>query len=253
MLKEASRTNELRSVQLQPLQRIMDGTSARTILHQHRCLNGGDQDRINLVYGLQEMLEESWNFDSTNPLDKIYAWMGLITGEDVIITPDYNKTSARAYAGLIKSMIEQKGSATLVAFTGSSSREHMPSLEGLPSWAPDLRRGAIGPPGKAPIWLYPKSFKASSNLSAVGSVSDDLQTLTVSAVKAGRIELIDASRNEKEGGELGDKLCRWLYLVLGQKSHLSRRMGLAHDALFRIIVLFYHSLHLGVPLAAYEN
>ena len=255
ILKEASCTNEL-SAPLQHLKRIVDGTSARTVLWQHARLHGPQherQRRMDAVYGLQEMLEESWNFDSTDPRDKIYAWMGLVNEKDVAIAPDYDATTAQVYAGLVKTMIEQIGSLTLIAFTGSALREATPPIDGLPSWAPDLRKGAIGAAGPAPYWLRPKSFKASSNLSAMGSVSDDLRTLTVSAVKVGRIELIDADRNGSNSCDIGDKLCRWLYLVLERKSHLSTGTGPPHDALFRIFVSFWHDLHLGLPLVDYQN
>jgi hypothetical protein len=140
--------------------------------------------------------------------------MGLANVKDVAITPDYDATTAQVYAGLVKAMMEQIGSLTLISFTGSVLKEATPPIDGLPSWAPDLRKGAIGAAGQVPYWLRPKSFKASSDLSAVGSVSDDLRTLTISAVKVGRIELIDADRNESNSRDIGDKLCRWLYLVL---------------------------------------
>ncbi|KAN0096027.1 HET domain containing protein [Hyaloscypha variabilis] len=253
MLRNASERSEF-SIPLHHLDSIIRGTSARTLLSQHGRLNGTEQPGlVNPWYGLQEMLEESWNFDSTDPLDKVYAWIGLSNRTDVTITPDYDETPARVYAGLVKCILELKGSTKLVAFTGSGLREARPIIEGLPSWAPDLRKEAIGPSGRASIWLFPKTFTASSDLSAVGSVSDDLKTLEVSAVKIGRIELIDASRNENDGGALGDKLCRWLYLVLGRKPHLSSNIGPVHDALFRILVLFYHPLHLGLPLIDNEN
>jgi hypothetical protein len=256
ILKEVMRTNEF-SAPLLHLKRIVEGTSARTVLWQHARLNGSqheqEQQRMNAAYGLQEMLEESWNFDSTDPRDKIYAWMGLVNEKDVAIQPDYEATTAQVYAGLVKSMMEQIGSLTLISFAGPPLREATPPIDGLPSWAPDLRKGTIGAAGQVPYWLRPKSFKASSIFSAVGSVSDDLRTLTVSSVKVGRIELIDADQNESNSRDIHDKLCRWLYLVLQRKSHLSQGTGPSHDALFRILVSFWHDLHLGFPLVDYQN
>ena len=150
-------------------------------------------------------------------------------------------------------MMEQTGSLTLVSFAGHALREATAPIDGLPSWVPDLRKGVIGATGQVPYWLRPKSFKASSILSAVGSVSDDLRTLTVSSVRVGRIELIDADRNESNSSDMHDKLCRWLYLVLQRKSHFSQGTGPPHDALFSIFVSFWHDLHLGLSLVDYQN
>ena len=202
---------------------------------------------MDAAYGLQEMFEESWNFDSTDRRDKIYAWMGLVNERDVAIAPGYEATTAQVYAGLVKSMMEQIGSLTLISFAGRAFREATPPIDRLPSWAPDLRKGAIGATGQGPYWLRPKSLKASSIISAVGSVSDDLWTLTVSSAKVGRIELIDADRNESNSSDIHDKLCRWLYLALQRKPHFSQGTGPSHDALFCIFVSFWHDQSLGFP------
>jgi hypothetical protein len=255
ILKEATRMNEL-STTLQYLKSIMDGTSARTVVWQHARFHEPQPEKQQLIhtaYGLQEMLEESWTFDSTDPRDKIYAWIGLVKKKDVAIVPDYDAKIAQVYAGLVKTMVEQIGSLTLIAFTGSALRKATPPIDDLPSWALDLRKGAIGLAEKFPHWLRPKSFKASSNLSAVASFSDDLRTLTVSAVKVGRIELVDTDRSEGDNRYINDTFCRWLYLVLERKSNLARGTGPPHDALFRILVSFWHDLHLGLPMIDYQN
>jgi hypothetical protein len=62
ILKEVMRTNEF-SAPLLLLKRIVEGTSARTVLWQHARLNGSqheqEQQRMNAAYGLQESLRKA--------------------------------------------------------------------------------------------------------------------------------------------------------------------------------------------------
>lgn len=257
MLKAESQSGE-RSRIMGLLKYIMEGTSARALLWQHARLNARDdatewQQRMDAVYGLQEMLEESWNYDSTDPRDKIYAWIGLVRENGVTVEPDYDATTAQVYVRLVESVMRQSGSLSLISFTGSALRLASPPIEDLPSWAPDLRKGAIGTGEGTPNWLRPKSFKASADISAVGTISGDLRTLSTSAVRVGKIELIDYDRNENNTPGIGDKFSRWMYLVLAQRHRLSRGTGPPHDAFFRILVSFWHDLHLGLPLVDHQN
>ncbi|RYP14422.1 hypothetical protein DL765_006365 [Monosporascus sp. GIB2] len=255
MLEDAVRTNQL-NVTLQHLKYIIDGTSARVIMWQHGRMHGPQSEylqHLEAIYGLQGMLEESWNFDSTDPRDKIYAWLGLLRDGDVAVEPNYDATTTQVYVGLVKAILEQIKSLRIVAFTGSAVREAKPPIDGLPSWAPDLRKDAIGIADKAPYWLRPKSFKASADEPANGDISDDLQTLTADAVRLGRIESVDVDTNESMAEGFEEKLCQWLYFTLSHKPHFSPDAGLLHDTIFRTFVCYFNDQHLGLADGGYQT
>ncbi|KAK3985284.1 heterokaryon incompatibility protein-domain-containing protein [Cladorrhinum sp. PSN332] len=240
-----------------PMRRLNDViqmTSARVILWQHARHHMEESLRdslLNKQYALEYMLEESWNFDSTNPRDKVYAWLGLLHPGDVSLIPDYNATVSEAYVGLVRAVMEHSGSLSLVSFTGSTGRPtKLDPIPGLPSWAPDLRKDAV------PMftwWLRPKSFRASSSVKANATISSDGKLLVSDVLPVGRLVTIDADQNEHQDLAVGEKLCRWLELAMQNKSARAEDSHDASDAFFKTLTCYHYDDHINFDPGYFQN
>ncbi|KAK0666971.1 heterokaryon incompatibility protein-domain-containing protein [Cercophora samala] len=228
---------------VEKLEDIIRGTTSKVVLwhytrfHPTEAIGNAQLDKADT---LEEMLEESWGFDSTDPRDKVYALIGLLPHDDAVIVPDYNATIAQVYTGAVKAILEKKGSLSLISFTGSGDRVHrVPAIIDLPSWAPDLRRGVFA----QTTWLRPKNHRASGSTKANATFSPDQRTLITDAVIAGRLCVVDEGYGEEDDGWLrGEKLGRWLYIILQNRLHLQRTAsatGDSSDAFFRAISYSY--------------
>ncbi|KAF2108925.1 heterokaryon incompatibility protein-domain-containing protein [Lophiotrema nucula] len=253
VLRRAVQSNQL-SPTLQYLKHIIDGTSARVIMWQHvRMHQPAGLSQLESMYGLQGMLEESWNFDSTDPRDKVYAWLGLLIDTDIAIEPNYDATPTQVYAALVKTFLEREQSLRLIAFTGSAVREARPLFEGLPTWAPDLRRDARGIAEHAPYWLRPKSYTASADELASATISDDLKSLETDCLMLGKIDSSEGCANEMKVNDVEDTLCHLLYFALSRTSTVASSAVPLHDTLFRTFVYYWDDQHLGLSAERYQS
>ncbi|KAK4231866.1 heterokaryon incompatibility protein-domain-containing protein [Podospora fimiseda] len=243
---------------LQGLMKRLNGvihlTSARVILWQHARNHLEESARGNPLdkqYSFEYMLEESWNFHSTNPRDKVYAWLGLVSPEDVILTPDYDASVSEVYVGLVKAMMEHSGSLSLVSFTGSAGRPtRLTPITGLPSWAPDLRKDT------APMfrwWLRPKSYRASSNLKANATISSDGQILVSDVLPVGRLIAIDADKHEHHDMAIGKKLYRWMEMALQNKVTHSGDIHDYCEAFFKTLICYHYDDHINFDPGYFEG
>jgi len=142
-------------------------------------------------------LGESWSFNSTDSQDEIHAWLGLLSDGNVDVEPNCGVSVAQDYAGLVKIMLEKRKCLRLTSFTGAAAMAAKPAIEGLPSWAPDLRNNAMGTQERALYWLRPKSYRASVDEPTNAEISHDLITLTAETVTIGRIEFVETHTADK--------------------------------------------------------
>lgn len=236
---------------------IINGTSPRAVLWQYTRFHLPElmeHTQFYKAYTLEEMLEESWNFDSTDPRDKVYAWIGLLSHVDVAIVPDYDATIAEVYIGVVKLILEHRGSLSLISFTGSGARPpNTPPIIGLPSWAPDLRKSVIS---QTRWWMRPKSHRASGSAKANATISHDHRTLITDTIIAGRLCVAGKDRQENDRWLAGEKLSRWLHIILQNDLHLQQTAsatGDSSDAFFRALTLSYHDDHLNFDSSHYTR
>lgn len=85
------------------------------------------------------------NHSASDPRDRIYSVLGLITARDrrLIGSPEYQTSVGHQYARLIQSYYQEYQSLDIICFSHISSRYTSPTDSGietaLPSWVPDWR------------------------------------------------------------------------------------------------------------------
>ncbi|KAK8065524.1 hypothetical protein PG997_012271 [Apiospora hydei] len=117
------------------------GSSAVRMMH----LSGTQGNaKKNPGTALRELLWLLRTKDSTDPRDKVYGVLGLLSEvsltEQTLLKPDYSLTASQTFARCTQYLIETEGD--LMALVGPRTRR-----SDLPSWVPDLvpqdRRGAL--------------------------------------------------------------------------------------------------------------
>ncbi|KAL8414361.1 hypothetical protein RB594_005550 [Gaeumannomyces avenae] len=85
---------------------------------------------------LNFLLSEFRGSLATQPVDKVYAVLGLVADGDDFVVPDYSKPVAEVYRELARSLLEQSQSQSLevLSLVGDPMWK---DVDGLPSWAPD--------------------------------------------------------------------------------------------------------------------
>ncbi|KAM7217614.1 Heterokaryon incompatibility protein (HET) domain containing protein [Rhypophila decipiens] len=81
--------------------------------------------------------------EATNPLDKVFALLGLINNHDTIaaaIVPDYNATTEALYTALARQLLQGTHSLDILSTPRSPSPQ---SSINLPSWVPDWSDSSV--------------------------------------------------------------------------------------------------------------
>ncbi|KAK3351771.1 heterokaryon incompatibility protein-domain-containing protein [Neurospora tetraspora] len=163
----------------------------------------GLHNRNDEITGLEGTILAGHQFESTDPRDKIYAWLGIYERDGLTIVPDYNASTAQVYVSAVKAITELTGSLSLVALTGGLDHSQDP-LPGLPSWAPDFRHGNQ----RKSSWGALMCYNASASEMARAAFSPDGKVLRADTLLVDHIQLIDADQGENGGWKEGLKLCR---------------------------------------------
>ncbi|KAK7967533.1 uncharacterized protein PG986_001810 [Apiospora aurea] len=117
------------------------GSSAVRMMHLSRTQGNAKK---NPGTALRELLWLLRTKESTDPRDKVYGVLGLLSevslSEQTLLKPDYSLTASQTLARCTQYLIETEGD--LMALVGPRTRR-----SDLPSWVPDLvpqdRRGAL--------------------------------------------------------------------------------------------------------------
>lgn len=85
---------------------------------------------------LLRTLESAWDFQSSDPRDKIYALLGLPSLDDDMGLPplDYSKSVSHIFCTMAKAIIKYERALSILCLHHSSGEPHP---LGLPSWTPD--------------------------------------------------------------------------------------------------------------------
>lgn len=141
----------------------------------HRILDGTDS--LDFV-----MLMQITRYrDCQDPRDKVFSVLSLLSEQfQASFYPDYLQPTQTVYASAVRSYIQQAGDLHTLSSCCLSKKASLPHL---PSWVPNWG----GPFAMSYLGGYAAhdtdySFRASGDVSALASVSDALQLLTVSGV-----------------------------------------------------------------------
>ncbi|EGO60361.1 hypothetical protein NEUTE1DRAFT_143800 [Neurospora tetrasperma FGSC 2508] len=184
--------------------------------------------RDDTATGLEGTILAGHLFESTDPRDKVYVWLGIYQKYGLTIVPDYSASIAQVYVNVVRAITELTGSLSLVALSGGLDNSQDP-LPGFPSWAPDLRHGAHRKSSWGPLTLY----NASASETAWATFSPDGKVLVADTLLLDRIELTDANHSEMDELKEVQNLCRWMYLVLQHRPHSPLSAGLGAGWLSR--------------------
>lgn len=85
---------------------------------------------------LLRMLESAWNFQCSDPRDKIYALLGLPSVDDDMCLPslDYGRSVSHVFCEIAKAIIRYERALNILCLQHASGESQS---YGLPSWAPD--------------------------------------------------------------------------------------------------------------------
>ena len=114
-------------------------------------------------------------FQATDPRDKLFALLGLMSDtDDSLFNPDYVSDPEEAYLRFARHDIDQYGSAEHLHFAGIG---HQRRLQALPSWVPDW---SAGPAASASFLDYSPAIHysaAGSQLPTIANASPDRLTV----------------------------------------------------------------------------
>ncbi|TLD17105.1 uncharacterized protein PgNI_02276 [Pyricularia grisea] len=121
----------------------------------------GPQSASRRLPALLGMVE---SYGATEPLDFVYALLGLLDPEDPVhswLKPDYSKSAEDVFAtvarGLILSLDEGKSCNETLSYAGIGYKKNLGA--GLPSWAPDWTSQGL----RAGTWTYQQHFNRPSH------------------------------------------------------------------------------------------
>jgi hypothetical protein len=103
---------------------------------------------------LSSLLYNSKELCSTNPKDKIYAFLGM--AEDIArkaLPIDYRQTDAEAYTQAMRFLFQESSPFCHPFFWLTGRRLQRPVPDLLPSWVPDFRAGGYAY-SKSTRWIY---------------------------------------------------------------------------------------------------
>lgn len=185
----------------------------RDLQHDQVVQDGkvGSFPQLSLRKFMDIILLEGQFFESSDPRDKVYAWLGIfrLEREDVAIVPDYHASTAQVYVNALKTVVHLTGSLSLMVNSAGLDQPQSPIPE-FPSWAPDFRREYLG----ETCWGDIVSCSASASELARAAFSPDGKILSADTAVIDCVHLTDAGGSERQGREVAEKLCRWVYLVL---------------------------------------
>lgn len=99
------------------------------LIHMRKSF--GRQQRLPLL----RILVDNWTRKSSDPRDKVFAFLGLATDASrESLVPDYTKSTEQIYKELVKDLIMRQNDLEVLAFAALKT-----ASSDLPSWCPDWR------------------------------------------------------------------------------------------------------------------
>ncbi|RFU32475.1 hypothetical protein B7463_g3877, partial [Scytalidium lignicola] len=153
---------------------------------------------------LNSLLWNTWDRESSDPLDKVFAILGLVGEQSKgMIQPDYSKTMGAVYRETAREIIRSQKNLDILLGACGPTRQ-----DGLPSWVPDWRHSAnqnrptlfvnrkrlltmyYSGSMEAAI-LHGHGYKAAGNMPAGFNFDSKLDILEVSALFLSTIAKVD--------------------------------------------------------------
>lgn len=172
---------------------------------------------------LLDLLQNTCDFNATDPRDKIYALMGLQPTMDIAIVPRYEDPVSKVYIDFARAFAMGKCRLSFLAGAGIGSPRPKPHID-LPSWVPDLR-------GRLPMI-------ANYSSSATGSSKDANFTFSANSRQLFAKGMIRDTIKQLEVQSVDDTLGRssWVDLVLSQTGSFYPTGMIRLQAYFRTII-----------------
>jgi hypothetical protein len=120
------------------------------------------------------------NFSSTDPRDRIFAMLGLISGPDSDgLRPDYTLSKEEIYTDIAIRSIRTDGAFSILSFGGGLANASLNIPSWVPSWIPDPE-----------VKLIPSYYNTAADTQPETSVSNDLKVLTLSGFEIDTIQYV---------------------------------------------------------------
>ena len=89
--------------------------------------------RDGALFGLLTLLNSFRKFKTANPLDKVYALLGLAADSSDFMEPDYTFSISRVYGVIAQTLIQRNNTLDILKYSGISFLTAIDPLD-LPSW-----------------------------------------------------------------------------------------------------------------------
>ncbi|KAK2009000.1 hypothetical protein LZ32DRAFT_631198 [Colletotrichum eremochloae] len=202
---------------------------------------------------LSDLLWNTWDRDTQDPRDMVFAVLGLVSRNEGLLKPDYGKSTRRVFCEAARDIIRTEESLDILLAAGGP---RAPCDGGrLPSWVPDWRREAnearpvLFVNRARLLTLYMSNsmnrlvvnghgYSACGDEKAVGWFGNDLATLHVHAVLIDEVGPVGAPQGPGpvEAGAVVDEACSVAGAALAGKDASWWRKGEQKDTLTGVVV-----------------
>jgi hypothetical protein len=147
-------------------------------------LRGVYQERLS-PRTLLDLLWAFRNFEASNPLDKVYALLGLAADASDFTEPDYTQSVSVMYTSLAHTLIQRDGALGILHDSGGNYLSAADPFD-LPSWVPNWKLS------QAKLGINPEKYCATGQTKAVTRFSlESPRTLLVHGILHGRVSSVE--------------------------------------------------------------
>jgi hypothetical protein len=135
---------------------------------------------------LLDLLWAFRNFEALNPLDKVYALLGLAADASDFTEPDYTQSVSVMYTSLAHTLIQRDGALGILHDSGGGNYLSAADPFDLPSWVPNWKLS------QAKLGINPEKYCATGRTKAVTRFSlESPRTLLVHGILHGRVSSVE--------------------------------------------------------------
>jgi hypothetical protein len=164
----------------------MTATNYLSGLYSRAALGENNQGR-RLSRNLLDLLWRFRNFQTSNPLDKVYGLLGLAADSSDFMKPDYAHSVSTVYSSVAYTLLQQDDVLDILHHSGRYNLDAAHSFD-LPSWVPNWNLSQVK------TGLSPNNYCAARQAKAMVRFSmESPRLILVHGILHGRVSSVDPS------------------------------------------------------------